>query len=62
MVLRTEPIWWSAKATTLERFQPSSKYAVVFEDDVIPATSTALDTSKVDNPIVDALQIYNVAP
>ena len=48
------------KATTLESVSPSSKYAVVFEDDGDTGYFYALDTSKVDNPIVDALQIYNV--
>lgn len=47
------------KATTLESVSPSSRYAVVFEDDGDTGCFYGLDTSRGNNPIIDALQIYN---
>ena len=40
---------------------PGSAYGVVFEDDGSTGYFYALDPSRGDNPIVDALHIYNVA-
>ena len=39
---------------------PSTQYAVVFEDDGDTGYFYGLDKAKKDNPILDALQIYNV--
>jgi hypothetical protein len=47
--------------TTLEGRSPNQPYAVVFEDDGDTGYLYGLDFNKTDNPIVDALQIYNVA-
>ena len=44
----------------LESDSPSQEYGVVFEDDGETAYFYALDLSRDDNPIVDALQIYSV--
>ena len=47
--------------TTLQGRSPNQPYAVVFEDDGDTGYLYGLDFNKTDNPIVDALQIYNVA-
>lgn len=45
---------------TVEGPSPSPPFVVVFEDDGETGYFYALDTSQADNPIVDALHIYNV--
>ena len=40
---------------------PTPPFSVVFEDDGDTGYFYALDTSRTDNPIVDAMQIYNTA-
>ncbi len=40
---------------------PDSRFAAIFEDDGTTGYFYALDTSRTDQPIVDARQIYNVA-
>jgi hypothetical protein len=40
---------------------PTPPFVVVFEDDGMTGYFYALDTSRSSNPIVDAMQIYNVA-
>ena len=45
----------------VEGASPTPPFEVVFEDDGETGYFYALDTSRRDNPIVDAMQIYNVA-
>lgn len=47
--------------TVLNSRSPSSSYAVVFEDDGETGCFYALDASLGEQPILDALHIYNVA-
>jgi hypothetical protein len=47
--------------TTIEGRSPSQPYAVIFEDDGDTGYLYGLDFNKCDNPIIDALHIYNVA-
>jgi hypothetical protein len=47
--------------SVVEAASPTPPFVVVFEDDGTTGYFYALDTSRGDNPIVDALQIYNVA-
>lgn len=49
------------KETVVESPSPSTQFAVVFEDDGETGYFYGLDTKRQDNPIVDALHIYNVA-
>ena len=44
----------------IEGPSPDKKHVVVFEDDGDTGYFYALDKSRTDNPIVDALHIYNV--
>jgi hypothetical protein len=44
----------------IEAHSPCSHYLVVFEDDGTTGYLYGLDTTSEDNPIVDALHIYNV--
>ncbi len=46
--------------TVLEGPSPTPPFVVVFEDDGETAYLYALDTTRDDNPIVDAMLIYNV--
>jgi len=46
--------------TVIDSMSPAGRYGVVFEDDSETGYFYALDTSKGDDPIVDALHIYNV--
>jgi hypothetical protein len=48
------------KAVVLEGPSPTPPYVAVFEDDGTTGYFYALDTSREDNPIVDALHIYDV--
>ena len=45
---------------TIEGPSPSSKFAVVFEDDGVTGYFYGLNFAQEGNPIVDAMQIYNV--
>jgi hypothetical protein len=45
----------------VEGASPTPPFVVVFEDDGATGYFYALDTSRSDNPIVDALQVYSVA-
>ncbi len=45
--------------TTVECQSPSTAFTVVFEDDTQTAYLYGLDTALKDNPILDALHIYN---
>jgi hypothetical protein len=45
----------------IEGVSPSTQYAVVFEDDGETGYFYGLDTRRQDDPILDALHIYNVA-
>src|SRR5687767_11687122 len=45
---------------SVEGDSPSTHFAVVFEDDGDTGYLYGLDLSKEENPIVDALQIYDV--
>jgi hypothetical protein len=45
----------------IEAHSPCSHYLVFFEDDGRTGYLYGLDTTRIDNPIVDALHIYNVA-
>jgi hypothetical protein len=47
-------------ATLVDSLSPQGGYAVAFEDDSVTGFFYALDTSKKENPILDALHIYNV--
>jgi len=47
-------------ATVVQSDSSIGRYQSVFEDDGQTAYFYALDTSRSDNPIVDALHIYNV--
>ncbi len=47
--------------TLVEGPSPTPPYAVFFEDDGDTGYLYGLDTSRSENPIVDAVQIYNVA-
>lgn len=47
--------------SVVEGASPTPPFVVVFEDDGSTGYLYALDTSRAGNPIVDALQIYNVA-
>ncbi|WP_444890130.1 DUF2251 domain-containing protein [Microbulbifer sp. DLAB2-AA] len=47
--------------TTLESGSPKNSYMVVFEDDGDTGYLYGLDRSRDDNPVLDALHIYNVA-
>lgn len=49
------------EATVIEGVSPTPPFFVVFEDDGATGYFYALDKSRADNPIVDALQIYVVA-
>ncbi|MDY7042351.1 MAG: DUF2251 domain-containing protein [Chloroflexota bacterium] len=46
--------------TYIDGMSPKGRYDVVFEDDGQTGYFYALDTSKADNPLVEALHIYNV--
>ena len=48
------------KATTIEAPSPSEAFGVVFEDDGDTGYFYGLDFGRDENPIVDALHIYNV--
>ncbi len=47
-------------ACVVQSHAPIGRYQAVFEDDGDTGYFYALDTEKADNPIVDALHIYNV--
>jgi hypothetical protein len=47
--------------TVVEAPSPCADYGVVFEDDGTTGYLYALDFARTDNPIVDALHIYDVA-
>jgi len=49
------------EATLIEAASPSAPFAVVFEDDGETGYFYGLDPSRREQPIVDALHIYNVA-
>ena len=49
------------QAATYKSDSPKTSFAVVFEDDGDTAYFYALDTARTDQPILDALHIYNVA-
>lgn len=49
------------EATVIEGASPTPPFVVVFEDDGATGYLYALDKSRTDNPIVDALHIYNAA-
>jgi hypothetical protein len=49
------------QATVIEGTSPTPPFAVVFEDDGKTGYFYALDTSRANDSIVDAMQIYNVA-
>jgi len=49
------------EAAVLEAASPSAPFAVVFEDDGVTGYFYGLDPSRGEQPIVDALHIYNVA-
>ena len=49
------------KSSTIESPSPCTHYSVVFEDDGKTGYFYGLDKSKGDDPICDALQVYNVA-
>lgn len=46
--------------TYIDSMSPIGRYGVVFEDDIRTGYFYALDMEKEDNPIVEALHIYNV--
>jgi hypothetical protein len=46
--------------TVLQSASPSGRFQAVFEDDGDTGYFYALDTERANNPIVDALHIYNV--
>ncbi len=46
--------------TVIEARSPASQYSAVFEDDGETGYFYGLDTTRVQQPIVDAMQIYNV--
>ena len=48
------------KPVTIECASPSTQYAVVFEDDGRTGYFYGLDTRQHEDPICDALHIYNV--
>jgi len=48
------------EAVVLEGPSPTTQFAAVFEDDGETGYFYALDTSRNENPIVDALHIYDV--
>lgn len=52
---------WVGEPSVVEGASPTPPFVVVFEDDGDTGYLYARDTSCADNPIVDALQIYNVA-
>lgn len=58
-VLAQQQITVGQKAV-IEGSSPDKKHMVVFEDDGDTGYFYALDMSRTENPIVDALQIYNV--
>ena len=49
------------QAAAYKSDSPKTPFAVVFEDDGDAAYLYALDTTRTDQPILDALHIYNVA-
>ncbi len=49
------------EAIVVEGASPTPPFVVVFEDDGDTGYFYALDTSRTDNPILDALHIYDVA-
>lgn len=49
------------KAMTIKGKSPSQPFSVVFEDDGDTGYLYALDLQRQENPIVDALHIYNAA-
>jgi hypothetical protein len=46
--------------TVVQSDSPVGRYQTVFEDDGDTGYFYALDTEKADNPIIDALHVYNV--
>lgn len=46
--------------TYVDTMSPRERYGVVFEDDGRTGHFYALDMNKEDNPVVEALHIYNV--
>ncbi|MEI8197624.1 MAG: DUF2251 domain-containing protein [Phycisphaerae bacterium] len=61
MQLAAEATIKVGKPTTVEGKSPSQPYCVVFEDDGDTGYLYALELQRQDNPIVDALHVYNVA-
>ena len=53
--------FFPGKETFFESKSPQSTFAVVFEDDGTTGYFYALDLSKQEMPILDAVHIYNVA-
>jgi hypothetical protein len=49
------------EAAVVQSASPVGRYQAVFEDDGATGYFYALDTARTDNPIVDALHIYNVS-
>jgi hypothetical protein len=48
------------KSSFVQSHSPVGRFAAVFEDDGVTGYFYALDNSLQDNPIIDALHIYNV--
>jgi hypothetical protein len=59
-ILVAEGAFTPGAATTLMGDSPSTEYSAVFEDDGETAYFYGLDTRQADQPILDALHIYNV--
>jgi hypothetical protein len=49
----------AGESVVIEGASPTPPFAVVFEDDGTTAYFYALDASRSDNPILDAMHIYN---
>ncbi len=60
VILTAESKLLVGKQAYMEGPSPSTKYSAVFEDDGATGYFYGLDHERADNPILDAMQIYNV--
>ena len=59
--IEAEQIIYVGEGAVIQSDSPTTQFAVVFEDDSETGYFYGLDTLAEENPILDALHIYNVA-
>ena len=60
-LIETEETIRVGEATTITSSSPSTEYQVVFEDDCETGYFYGLDKTRADEPILEALHVYNVS-